>query len=103
MSENFTRASFTQHLNLLFHVERHGAGHVAVELVEASQARLAAATESFSIVFRGPSEVFLPQATYRFHHDAIGPFDLFTVPNRRDDHGFYYEAVFNRMRRKEET
>jgi hypothetical protein len=29
-------------------------------------------------------------------HDAIGAFDLFTVPIRRDQHGLYYEAVFNR-------
>ena len=40
---------------------------------------------------------FLPQAIHRFNHDQLGAFELFIVPIRRDDPGFYYEAVFNRM------
>jgi hypothetical protein len=32
--------------------------------------------------------------------DEIGVFELFIVPIRRDDQGFYYEAVFNRMRQE---
>jgi hypothetical protein len=59
--------------------------------------------EAFSIVFRGPSDPLLPQGMHRFHRDAIGTFDLFIVPIRRDQHGLYYEAVFNRtahMRRR---
>ncbi len=34
---------------------------------------------------------------HRFSHDALRTFELFIVPIRRDDQGFYYEAVFNRM------
>ena len=102
MSENLTRDRFTQHLNTLFHVEGHGAGHVSVELVEATEARAAPGYEAFSIVFRGPLDTFLPQAIYRFHHDALGAFELFIVPILRDDHGIYYEAVINRMRRQEQ-
>jgi hypothetical protein len=32
--------------------------------------------------------------------DEIGAFELFIVPIRRDDQGFSYEAVFNRMRQE---
>jgi hypothetical protein len=32
--------------------------------------------------------------------DEIGAFELCIVPIRRDDQGFYYEAVFNRMRQE---
>jgi hypothetical protein len=31
-------------------------------------------------------------------HEALGSFELFIVPIRKDDEGFYYEAVFNRVK-----
>lgn len=49
-------------------------------------------------MFRGPPDVFLPQAIYHVEHSAIGAFDLFTVPIRADHEGVYYEALFNRLR-----
>ncbi len=49
----------------------------------------------FSIVFRGPGDILLPQAIYRVEHDQIGTFDLFIVPIGRDTAGLRYEAVFN--------
>lgn len=30
-------------------------------------------------------------------HPAIGAFDIFLVPIKRDPEGMYYEAVFNRF------
>jgi hypothetical protein len=48
----------------------------------------------FSIVFRGPPGVLLPQRIYRPMHDGIGAFDLFPVPIGPDDAGMRYEAVF---------
>jgi hypothetical protein len=36
-------------------------------------------------------------------HDEMGQFDLFLVPIRQDDQGFYYEAVFNRILQPEKT
>ena len=76
---------------------------VTVELIEANERRLSPDYESFSIMFRGPSGAFLPQAIYRFHHDAIGMFDLFIVPIRQDERGLYYEAVFNRQREEQQA
>jgi hypothetical protein len=51
--------------------------------------------DSFSMYFQGPLEAFLPQATYAFHHEALGgPHLIFIVPNGKDAGGFHYEAVF---------
>jgi len=50
--------------------------------------------DAFSIFFRGPLEVMLPQRMY----DLVGESDrlphLFIVPVGRDAQGYEYEAVF---------
>jgi hypothetical protein len=53
--------------------------------------------EQFSITFRGPLDVFLPQHTYKMEHPRMGTFDLFLVPIKQSKDGFYYEACFSRM------
>ena len=97
-----SRDSFARCLNDAFEVTRPGVGPVALELIEAGGPRASGSDDTFSIVFRGPSDAFLPQATYRFGHDAFGAFDLFIVPVGRDQAGYRYEAVFNRPRREHE-
>ncbi|HEX9373566.1 MAG TPA: hypothetical protein VF897_21310 [Roseiflexaceae bacterium] len=98
MLETLTFTTFAQQLNTPFQVERAGAVPLALELIEAREARSAPGYEAFSIVFRGPGDVFLPQAIYGMQHEAIGAFELFVVPIRQDQHGLYYEAIFNRPR-----
>lgn len=48
----------------------------------------------FSLMFRGPRETPLPQATYRFTGTS-GAHDIFIVPVAADATGRLYEAVFN--------
>ncbi|UVK56051.1 hypothetical protein DBIPINDM_002627 [Mesorhizobium sp. AR02] len=48
----------------------------------------------FSLMFRGPRETPLPQATYRFTGNG-GEHDIFIVPVAADAAGRLYEAVFN--------
>ncbi len=50
---------------------------------------------AFSLLFQGPTEPLLPQATYRFEHDSLGAMDIFIVPLGRDEHSTVYEAVFS--------
>jgi hypothetical protein len=50
--------------------------------------------EQFSLVFREPSGVVLPQMIYRVEHDELGAFELFLVPIGPDAEGMRYEAVF---------
>jgi len=99
--ERLTRETFARCLNTQFQIQDDAAHALALELIEVSETRAHAHNEAFSIVFRGPRETFLPQNTYRLHHDEIGTFDLFIVPIGQDQRGFYYQAVFNRLRGEE--
>jgi hypothetical protein len=48
----------------------------------------------FSLVFRGPSDLNLPQQIFKVEHEGIGAFDLFLVPIGPDAKGTRYEAIF---------
>jgi hypothetical protein len=48
----------------------------------------------FSLLFRGPREPALPQATYLFT-DKSNSYEIFIVPVAADAAGRLYEAVFN--------
>lgn len=48
----------------------------------------------FALMFKGPRDIGLPQATYHFTNDAITD-DIFIVPVSVDATGYVYEAVFN--------
>jgi hypothetical protein len=48
----------------------------------------------FTLLFKGPREVRLPQAIYHFTSDTITD-DIFIVPISADATGHVYEAVFN--------
>ena len=103
MIDELTCDLFAQQLNTQFRVELQDRSLVTLDLVEASQIGSTSGFESFSIVFRGPPGAFLRQATHRFCHDELGAFELFIVPIRQDAIGFYYEAVFNRIRKEAEV
>jgi hypothetical protein len=69
-----------------------------VELIEATALRAAAEAprrQPFSLVFRAPASVVLPQRIYRVEHARFGALDLFLVPIGPDAQGMRYEAVFN--------
>ena len=52
--------------------------------------------EPFALLFSGPREPALPQATHRLRHPDLGDLDIFLVPvGRAPDGGFLYEAIFN--------
>ncbi len=50
---------------------------------------------AFELMFQGPPDPILPQATYRLTHPEIGPLDIFIVPIAHSDQGTTYQAVFN--------
>lgn len=51
--------------------------------------------DSFSIYFLGPTDVYLPQATYPLRNEQFAePLHIFIVPIGRSPEGFRYEAVF---------
>jgi hypothetical protein len=75
-----------------------GEGGATVELLlveaEANDAGPHAPRPPFSLLFHGPAEPLLPQATYRFAHPSLEAMEIFIVPLGRDEHGSTYEATF---------
>ena len=55
--------------------------------------------ERFSLYFVGPGDFYLPQSIYRMEHDALGTLEIFIVPVGKEEAGYRYEAVFNRLTR----
>jgi hypothetical protein len=98
MEASLTHEAFTQHAKTKFQVQIDENTPVELELAEISEIKLYPQQEQFAIVFRGPLNVPLEQGVRSFTHDQMGRFEIFIVPIRKDEQGFYYEAVFNRLR-----
>lgn len=98
MEASLTHEAFSQNLNTKFQVVLDENTTVELELVEVSEVKLHPRQEEFAVEFRGPLEMFLDQGVRDFAHEQLGRFELFIVPVERDAQGFYYEAVFNRIR-----
>ena len=49
---------------------------------------------AFRLLFRGPFEPILPQATHRLKRDGAAV-DIFLVPIGQEESGTRYEAIFN--------
>lgn len=98
MEAYLTHEAFTQHANTKFQIPVEEDTPVELELTDVSEIKLYPKQEEFSIVFRGPLDMFLGQGVRSFTHEQMGEFELFIVPIRQDAQGIYYEAVFNRLR-----
>lgn len=98
MEASLTHEEFAQHVNTNFQVQIDENTGVQLELVQISELKLYPHQEEFSLLFRGPSDMFLGQGVRNVSHEAMGQFELFIVPIRQDGQGFYYEAIFNRLR-----
>jgi hypothetical protein len=84
-----------------FVVSADGVPPVPMELAEATESTEPGGAGpdgqqrlQFSLVFRGPLEPTLRQATYGLEHDALGQLDLFLVPMGPADGAMQYAAVF---------
>jgi hypothetical protein len=96
--ENFTVETFSEHLGSTFRIHLEASEQYDVELISATALGGSTGEEMprqpFSIVFRGPGDVLLPQSIYHMEHDQIGSFELFIVPIGPDEKGLRYEAIF---------
>ena len=98
MEASLTHEEFSKNANTKFQVEVDERTQVELDLIAISELKIYPQQEEFTIVFRGPLDSFLGQGARNFMHDQMGRFELFIVPIRQDAQGFYYEAVFNRIR-----
>jgi len=99
MSASLTHENFAPQLNTKFRVKVDETNVVDMVLTEVSELQTSPRQEQFAIVFRGPLELFLGQGMRAFEHDEMGHFELFLVPIKQDDDGFFYESVFNRLKK----
>jgi hypothetical protein len=95
---DLTHEEFSQNADTKFQVQADENNAVELELIEVSELKVYPQQEEFTICFRGPLNAFLDQGVRSFAHDQMGEFELFIVPIKQDADGFYYEAVFNRVR-----
>lgn len=98
MEASLTHEEFSKNANTKFQVQVDENTHVELELISVSEIKLYPQQEEFSLEFRGPLDMFLGQGIRNFSHDQMGQFVLFIVPIKQDQHGFYYEVIFNRLR-----
>lgn len=96
MSTQLTLDTFTPAVGDNFTVGGEDGATVELLLVEATHkdAGSHAPRPPFSLLFHGPADPPLQQATYRFQHASIGVMEIFIVPLGRDEHGSVYEAFF---------
>ena len=82
------------------------ANFVELELVEAIEITspppaktggVAPAQVTFSLIFHGSENHFLPQRSYVFEHARLGRFELFIVPIGQQPGFFQYQAIINRL------
>ncbi|SRR5258705_5024430 len=99
MAELPQHEDFVPQLNTKFSVKLDETNALDLVLTEVGELKTSDRQVQFSIVFRGPLEVFLGQGLREFKHDEMGNFGLFLVPIKQDENGFYYESVFNRLRK----
>ncbi len=103
MYKSLTHDAFSSSLNSKFTVSVEPDRKLELELIEVSELKTSPSQEQFAIVFRGPNEIFLGQGMCTFEHEQMGQFDLFLVPINQDRDGYYYEAIFNRVRDQSES
>ena len=72
-----------------------------IELIEAQllpvhsgKGGKAPSRQPFSLTFRGPAKVYLPQMIYRLEHDRLEALEIFLVPLGPDEQGMRFEAIF---------
>lgn len=100
MEASLTHEEFGRNANTKFQVEVDENTTVELDLIEVSELKIYPRQEEFTLLFRGPLNAFLDQGVRNFKHDQMGEFELFIVPIKQDADGFYYEVIFNRLRKQ---
>lgn len=99
MPDNQTEEAFTRQLKTKFNVRLSEEQTLELELEEVQPfptlPHSRGDMERFSLYFRGPNHLLLPQRIYRIEHEQMGELDIFLVPVGQGPSGFLYEAVFS--------
>jgi hypothetical protein len=89
-----TLAAFAAHLHSTFRLA--DASGAALTLSEAAALDPAQPEQGrFSLIFQGPLQPALPQATHPLEHRELGGLAIFLVPVGVDAGSVRYQAIFN--------
>lgn len=98
--EHLTCGDFSTRLNEVFRLTAEDGREIDLELIEATplgeDRRDPASSRSFSLVFRGPAGLYLPQRIYPLENAEMGRLEIFLAPIFPDQTGARFEAVFSR-------
>ncbi|NEP11977.1 MAG: hypothetical protein F6J92_40210 [Symploca sp. SIO1A3] len=100
--EKLSHAQFSECLGEPFQLHLEPELTLTLELIEATLLRRrelgedeeSIRQEPFSLLFRGPLKMELPQRIYHLEHSQLGRLDIFLVPIARKQDGMRYEAIF---------
>ena len=102
MLDKLESSDFTPYLNQMVQVKTESEGPFELELLEVTDMGSdpgiddgLAKRRPFSVIFRGPLGVFLPQSIYDVELEKLGTLGLFIVPIGSDKEGMLYQALFN--------
>lgn len=102
MFERLRDQQVDSYLNQSFEVRAQSHGVIELILTEAKEAKSGPAT-SISLIFQGPEEPVLAQATYTLHHPSLGAFTLFLVPIAGPDPTKrHYQAILSKLEEKQQ-
>lgn len=97
----FTYDDFADRVGEQFRVDLGDGHELELVLAEATVSTEAGGTapdgatrQQFSLLFRGPAQPALTQATWELQHDEVDGLALFLVPLAPDAEGARYEAAF---------
>ena len=99
--ESVNSQDFKEVLHTPFQAEMDGTSPVTLELVAVEEPAVPPHVEVFCLHFRGPSNPVLPQMIHRMQHGRLGSMQIFLTALSSDESGTIYEAVFNRVRKKQ--
>jgi hypothetical protein len=91
-------STFEPHVGDLFTVDLTGSEPITLTLAEANRGPWQppeGPDNAFELMFAGPADPVLPQATYRLTNASLGSLDIFIVPIARSDQATTYQAVFS--------
>jgi Domain of unknown function (DUF6916) len=99
MLDTLTSADFSTHLEESFTLTLADGSQHAMTLVKITELgerqEETGGRRPFSLIFRGPLELRLPQQIYSLTHPGVGSLQIFIVPVGPDQTGQCYEAIFN--------
>jgi hypothetical protein len=97
MLDDFTIDALTEQIGAIFDVVSEGKTIFTVTLEKINIHIQTIQHQNFSLQFRGPLHTFITQGIQTIVHPKFGTTEIFLVPIAKNQDGYLYEAVFNRI------